>query len=81
MKAVKFDEVNVIYAENQEEYESLPVFKPENDEYGLIVACFELSPDELKSVSENGKIWLSVLTFNNPLQPVLLSAHKPFEVR
>jgi len=78
MKAVKFEEVNVIYAEDQEEYESLPVFKPEGDEQGLVICCFELTKEEIELINSNGKIWLSTLTFNHPLQPILLSAEKPF---
>ena len=33
--------------------------------------------DELKIVQETGHIWLSMLTFGQSLQPVLLSAEKP----
>lgn len=78
MKAIEFKEVNVRYAENQEEYETLPAYKQENDERGLMVCCFELSPEELTEINKDGKIWLSVLTFNNPLQPVLLQTECPF---
>ena len=33
--------------------------------------------EELKQVQETGKIWLSVLTFGQPLQPVYLATEKP----
>lgn len=74
MKAKKFNEVNVIYGEGQPEYLPLPAHKTEA---GEVTTCWELSPEEIKQVQETGVIWLSMLTFNQPLQPVLLRTEKP----
>jgi len=73
MKPIEFEGANVVYAENQEEYQSLPAFK---DDDGTVVTCWELSPEEIKQISETGKLWLSVMSFNKPLQPVLLSTNR-----
>lgn len=72
-KPIKFEEVNVTYAENQEEYLPLPAFKDHN---GTVLTCWSLSEEEIQMVKETGKIWLSQMTFNQPLQPVMITAIK-----
>lgn len=76
MEPINFKGANVVYGANQPEYIPLPAEKwPGN--HGGIVTCWKLSPEELARVKETGVIWLSMLTFNRPLQPVLLSVDKP----
>ena len=70
MEAVKFKESNVVFAENQDEYKSLPAYRDNN---GVVVTCWKLSEDEIKMINETGRIYLETLTFNNPLQPVMLT--------
>ena len=77
MEPIKFDGVNAVFGANQPEYTPLPAECVGNPETGQINTCWELSPEEIKRVQETGKIWLSVLTFGQPLQPVLLTADKP----
>ena len=76
MEPIKFDGANVVYGANQPEYKPLPAERRPGP-CGEIVTCWELSPDELKRVQETGKIWLGVLTFGQPLQPVIMSVDKP----
>lgn len=76
MKPIKFNGANVVYGANQPEYIPLPAERRPGQS-GEIVTCWELSPEEIKRVQETGKIWLSLLTFGQPLQPVLLTADKP----
>ena len=76
MKPIEFEGSNVVYGENQPEYQPLPALKRKGNS-GEIVTCWELSPDELKQIQETGKIWVSMLTFGQPLQPVLVSVDKP----
>jgi hypothetical protein len=75
MEPIKFKEQNVTYAENQKEYLPLPAYR---DESGRVVTCWSLSPEELEVVSKTGVVWLDMLTFNQPLQPVMLHAESPF---
>ncbi len=77
MKPIKFDGANVVFGANQPEYIQLPAERVGPPDIGQINTCWELSPEEVKRVQEAGKIWLSVLTFGQPLQPVLLMADKP----
>ena len=76
MKPIKFDGANVVYGANQPEYLPLPAERRPGRS-GEVVTCWELSPEEIKRVQETGKIWLSVLTFGQPLQPLLLTIDKP----
>ena len=76
MKAVNFPQANVQIAESQEQYNTLPAYV--SGENGEVTVCFELDEDELKQVQETGRIWLSFLTFNNPLQPIFGSCLEPY---
>ena len=77
MKLIKFAEINATYAENQPEYLPLPAYKHPNDPQGEIVCCWELSFSERIKLLVRGRIWHSILTFNEPLQPQLLQTDKP----
>ena len=70
MEPIKFKGVNAIYGKNQSEYLPLPAKKRPN---GEVITCWRLSPEELKQIQMTGVIWCSILTFNQPLQPILLS--------
>lgn len=65
MKAVEFPEVNLRIAENQPEYQTLPVHVQSDIEsngfFTQATICFELDKDELKQVAETGRIWISIL--------------------
>ena len=74
MKAIGFTGCNATYAENQPEYLNLPVHKAED---GLITTCWELSFIDKVKVVLTDKIFLQVLTFNKPLQPLKMLGRKP----
>ena len=74
MKPVEFEEMNVTYAKDQPEYLPLPVYRTVD---GEVTSCWELSQEEIEQVMKTGKIYLTMLTFNQPLQPILLSLMKP----
>ena len=76
MKPIKFDGANVVFGANQPEYTPLPAQVLPGD-YGQTITCWELTQEEMEQVKKTGKIWLSVLTFGQPLQPVLLTDEKP----
>lgn len=78
MKPVKFKESNATLAENQPEYLSLPVWKSED---GEVISCWQATFVERIKFLLTGKLWLKMLTFNNPLQPQLPLIDHPFIVR
>jgi hypothetical protein len=69
-----FKECNVVYAKNQPEYLNLPSHKSEK---GIITTCWTLSWKEKFKILTSGYLWLQVMTFNNPLQPLKMSTIKP----
>jgi len=73
MKPVKFAECNTIYAEHQEEYQPLPACRFRD---GSLVTCWHLSLAERLRLLFSGKLWLNVLTFNQPLQPLFMTTEK-----
>lgn len=77
MNVVKFPECNVTYAEEQPEYQLLPALKMPD---GEVVTCWQLSIMERLKILFTGKMWLNILTFNSPLQPLLMSVNKPFRI-
>lgn len=77
MQPIKFDKCNVVFGENQPEYMPLPAQRRGNPTFGEILTCWKLSEEELQTIRETGVIWLSVLTYGNPLQPILISVEKP----
>ena len=76
MQPLNFDGANDVFDAKQPEYIPLPA-EYRGGKSGEILTCWELSPDELKRIQETGKLWLGVLTFGQPLQPVYLAVEKP----
>ena len=77
MEPLNFEESDVIFGENQPEYLPLPA-KFGDRTVGEIYTCWKLSPEEIAEIQKTGVVWLSILTFNHPLQPVSLTATKPW---
>lgn len=79
MKPIEFEGANCVYGEVQPEYyqqyyQPLPAHK---DDDGTVVTCWQLEPGDLERIKKTGCVWLSLLTFNEPLEPVLLLSEKP----
>lgn len=76
MDIIEFPEQTVIYAKDQPEYRPLPAYQFHDSE-GRIVCCWRLSWRERIKVLFSGVLWHEILTFNQSLQPQLLSVDKP----
>ncbi len=76
MEPTTFPEVNAVYGEGQDEYKPLPAYRIDFDD-GEIVTCWKLNFIERLTLLFTGKLWLSVLTFRKPLQPIRPTAFKP----
>ena len=77
MKAVEFKNQNVIIAEHQDEYTSLPAHVDRN--IGTVTMCFELDDDEIIELNSSRKLWLTLWTFNKAMQPILGTTECPFD--
>jgi hypothetical protein len=75
MTPKRFKEVNVTFAENQQEYIPLPAFKNQSPQ-GEVITCWNLTFKERLRVLFKGEIWFCLLTFNKPLTPTLITTKK-----
>jgi len=75
MKPITFKECNSEFAKNQKQYKTLPAYY-DNGKEGHVVTCWKLSFKERIRILFKGKVWMSLMTFKNPLQPSLLSSKK-----
>lgn len=73
MIPTEFKEQNVVYGKDQPEYMPLPALKFDD---GMVVTCWKLSWKELVKLIFTRKVWHSMLTFNKPLQPTLLTVNR-----
>jgi hypothetical protein len=78
MKPIYFKGANCNYAESQEEYLTLPAYKHE-DEDRTVSSCWKLSIMERIKVLFTGKVYLSLLSFGEPLTPQLLQVDSPVD--
>jgi hypothetical protein len=76
MKLIEFPEQNIVIAKDQPQYLPFPAHRLADPE-GTVIACWSLSFMERIRILFTGKIWHSILTFKQPLQPQLLSTIKP----
>jgi hypothetical protein len=80
MELIKFPGHNVVYAEHQPEYNPLPCYREsefgKNPE-GRMTCCWQLTWRERLQLLWSGKLWHTVLTFWQPLQPQLLETTRP----
>ena len=74
MKPVKFKQCNFIAAESQDEYLTLHAYK---DGGGCVTSCWKLTLRERIKLLFTANVYLSLLTFNKPIQPQLLSTTNP----
>lgn len=77
MKAIDFTERTHMLAEDQPEYETLPVHINDSQECEF-TSCFELTDEEIAEIVSTKKLWYTQLTFGNPFQPVRMSTQNPF---
>jgi hypothetical protein len=73
VKPIYFKEVNYEYAKNQSEYLTLPSYRTKD---GIVTSCWKLNLFERIKLLFNGKIFVSQMTFNRPLQPQKLALNK-----
>lgn len=69
------EEAEYKIAENQPEYNPLPALF--RGHQGIVLTRWVMSEEERAIFLEKGEIFLQVLTFGNPLQPVSLSVESP----
>ena len=76
MRPINFKGMNCTYSEHQPEYRPLPAHR---DADGCITSCWYMGLFERFIVLITGRVYISNLTFNKPLQPQLLQLTNPME--
>ena len=75
MTPASFNEQTCVLAEDQPEYQPLPVFR-NDDEF---ISCWKLTWMERLRILFTGRLWLRQLHCGNMLQPQLPQVERPFE--
>ena len=70
----EFKECNILFAKDQIEYLKLPAHKTEE---GIVTSCWVFSFTERIKLLFTGRVYVRMLTFNKPLQPLVVTVHKP----
>lgn len=73
MEIKNFFGANVIFAEGQGEYRDLPAHKKIG---GDVISAWTPTKEELELLNAGHPVYLHQMTFNNPLQPVLLEVRE-----
>ena len=76
MRAIEFPEANAIFAKSQDAYLQLPAYKAPD---GIVTSCYQLTWKERLQVLFGAKVFLSLMTFNKPLQPQKLYVSQRFQ--
>jgi len=75
MKPIEFEGHNAVYGADQPQYLPLPGRRLPG-EGAPLVTCWELDEADVLTLQRTRKLWLKVLTFDQALPPLLLSAHE-----
>lgn len=87
MQPIDFPQRNLMLAEDQPEYQTLPTFVdrrevntgegPKQIPWSMTVV-YELSEEEIAEIIANKKIFYRQMIYGKPFQPVFLSTKDPF---
>lgn len=78
MTPIEFKEQNIIFAKNQSPYLPLPAYQ-DYEQGGRIFHCWRLNLKERFKILFTGRLWINVLTFNQPPQPIKPMVDTPFK--
>ena len=77
MKPIDFPERNIVFAKNQEPYLPLPAYQDDR-QGGRIFHCWQLTFKERIKILWTGILWINVLNFKQPPQPIKPMVDRPF---
>lgn len=73
MHPITFKEANTMFAKDQPQYSPLPSHKTED---GIVTSCWKFTWKERLIALFTGRIFVSQMAFNQPLQPLRLAVGK-----
>lgn len=74
MTPIKFEESNVVIAEDQPEYLPLPAYVDDEE----TITCWQLTWKERFKIFFTGILWFRQMNFGRSLQPQLPTVDRPF---
>jgi hypothetical protein len=74
MSPISFEQQNVVYGENQPEYQPLPAFRNETE----TISVWEFTEKERKLIAEGANLYLRQMNLSRPIQPILPTLENPF---
>ncbi len=74
MRPVDFPESNVVAGKHQEQYRDLPAWTDNR----TMISCWGLTLWERLRLLLTGRLWIAVLVFGQPVQPILPQTKRPF---
>ena len=77
MRPVEFPEQTHVIAKDQPQYLPLPALVTEDRQ---VISCWGLTWRERLQVLFTGRVWLTISTYNSPLQPQRMSVERPFYI-
>jgi len=77
MKPKYFKQHNKVYAKDQKPYIPLPVYE-DDEQGGRVFHCWELTFFERIKILFTGQLWINILNFGEPLQPIRPSVDSPW---
>lgn len=77
MDPIEFPGSFVTIAKDQPPYKPLPALVC-GDPMGTMLFCWQPTEDEMETLLRERKVWVTCLTFNQRLQPLNLSAERPY---
>lgn len=78
MTPVEFDGMNSIVGVGQPQYRPLPTMR-HKDTRGKVTSCWKGNIKERFIFLLTGRMYLTLITFNNPIQPSLMSTEFPIK--
>jgi len=79
MEAIKIEGMNVVVAENQNEYETIHGHVDPDDPQGVITYCFRFSEEELVEIAKTNRIYVQLMTFKCNVQPINITTKNPIQ--
>lgn len=67
---IEFKGHNVVFGANQKEYTPLPALRTPD---GTVYTCWKFTEEELEEIKRTGTVYVSLMTFNAPLQPIMIA--------
>jgi len=78
MKPIEFKGQNIVFAKDQAPYLPLPAYQ-DDEQGGRIFHCWKLDLRERVKILLTGRLWINVLNFHKPPQPIKPMADSPFK--